>query len=52
VLGRFYLRREIRELKANAPDQWNLFLLATQAFRQMDANDQLSSYQILGRLRN
>jgi len=48
--GRPYLRRDIRDLKNNFPDQWNLFILATRAFRQIDASDPLSSYQILGML--
>ena len=40
-------RLEIRQLEANA-DQWNLFMLAMQAFQNTDHSDPMSWYQIAG----
>lgn len=42
------VRREIRDLQANYPDQWNLFLLGMDALQKVDENDPLSYYQIAG----
>jgi hypothetical protein len=44
------IRREIRELQQNDPIQWNLFLLGLRALQTVDENDQLSFYQISGKL--
>jgi tyrosinase len=42
------IRREIRDLQTNSPDQWNLFLLGMDAFQKVKENDVLSYYQIAG----
>lgn len=42
------LRREIRSLQADFPDQWTLYLLGLKAFQEVDENDLLSYYQIAG----
>ncbi|KAF2681958.1 Di-copper centre-containing protein [Lentithecium fluviatile CBS 122367] len=46
--GRPHIRHEIRDLKDNYPDHWNLYILALRAFQQMDQSNPLSSYKILG----
>jgi tyrosinase len=38
------MRREVRDLKDNHPDQWNLYLLGLDALQQADQNDPLSYY--------
>lgn len=40
-------RLEIRQLEQNA-DQWNLFMLAMQAFQNTNHNDVMSWYQLAG----
>lgn len=40
-------RLEIRQLEQDA-DQWNLFMLAMQAFQNTDHNDVMSYYQLAG----
>lgn len=40
-------RLELRELAQDA-DSWNLYLLGLQRFMNVDENDQLSYYQIMG----
>lgn len=42
------IRREMRDLEKNYPDQWNLYLLALSEFQAIDENEQLSYYQIAG----
>src|ERR1700760_964394 len=44
----FPVRREIRDLQANYPDQWNLFLLGMDALQKVDEKNPLSYYQIAG----
>lgn len=46
--GAVPLRREVRDLQKNFPDQWNLFLLGLVNFQQVDADDLLSYYQLAG----
>ena len=40
-------RLEIRQLEAQ-PDQWNLYMLAMQAFQQTSHNDVMGWYQLAG----
>lgn len=47
--GAVPLRREIRDLQNNFPDQWNVYLLGLKDFQETDENDPLSYYQIAGR---
>ncbi|KAF2847615.1 Di-copper centre-containing protein [Plenodomus tracheiphilus IPT5] len=50
--GHVYVRREIRDLKTNYPDQWNLYLLALESLQWTDQEDPYSYYglaQIHGR---
>ena len=42
------MRREIRDLQQNYPQQWDLFCLGLLAFQSIDESDQLSYYQIAG----
>ncbi|KAF2396866.1 Di-copper centre-containing protein [Trichodelitschia bisporula] len=42
------VRREIRDLQANFPDQWNLFILGLAAFQKLPASDPMSYYQLSG----
>jgi tyrosinase len=42
-----YPRLEIRQLRNNA-DQWNLYLLGMERFKNKDKNDRLGFYQIAG----
>jgi tyrosinase len=42
--GNVPLRREVRDLENNHPDQWNLYLLGLDALQQTDQNDPLSFY--------
>ncbi|SLM36604.1 Uncharacterised domain, di-copper centre [Lasallia pustulata] len=42
------IRREIRDLEENFPDQWNLYLLGLDAFMHVDENEPLSYYQVAG----
>ena len=42
------IRREMRDLERNYPDQWNLYLLALSEFQAIDENEQLSYYQVAG----
>ena len=46
--GSVPLRREIRDLQSNFPDQWNLYLLGLQALQNVDTSDMQSYYQIAG----
>ncbi|QSZ31852.1 hypothetical protein DSL72_001421 [Monilinia vaccinii-corymbosi] len=46
--GSVPLRREIRDLQRNFPDQWTLYILGLQAFQQLDEKDDLSYYGICG----
>ncbi|KAH9878874.1 hypothetical protein J1614_002309 [Plenodomus biglobosus] len=42
--GHVYVRREIRDLKTNYPDQWNLYLLALESLQWTDQADPYSYY--------
>jgi len=44
-----YPRREIRDLEANDPDQWNIYLLGLQRFQSVHQDDKLSYFQIAGK---
>ncbi|KAF2259352.1 Di-copper centre-containing protein [Lojkania enalia] len=46
--GSLPLRREIRDLQANYPDQWNLYLLGLADLQKKPATDLLSYYQLAG----
>lgn len=46
--GSVPLRREIRDLQRNFPDQWTLYILGLQAFQQLDQKSDLSWYGIAG----
>lgn len=46
--GSLPLRIEIRDLQANHADQWNLYLLALDAFKNQDEKSDLSYYGIAG----
>ena len=46
--GSIYPRYEIRELHANFPNQWTLFILAMQQFEAEDQAQFLSYYDISG----
>lgn len=48
--GSVPLRREIRDLQANYPDQWNLYILGLEAFKANDETFELSYYEIAGTL--
>lgn len=42
------MRREIRDLQQNYPQQWDLFCLGLLGLQSIDESDQLSYYQIAG----
>ncbi|RAL58966.1 hypothetical protein DID88_009257 [Monilinia fructigena] len=46
--GSVLLRREIRDLQHNFPDQWTLYILGLQSFQQLDEKSDLSWYGIAG----
>ncbi|KAF1911531.1 hypothetical protein BDU57DRAFT_461208 [Ampelomyces quisqualis] len=46
--GNVPVRREVRDLKENYPDQWNLYLLGLAALEWSDQNDSLSYYSLAG----
>ncbi|KAF7890194.1 hypothetical protein EAF00_008509 [Botryotinia globosa] len=46
--GSVPLRREIRDLQRNFPDQWTLYILGLQSFQQLDQKSDLSWYGIAG----
>lgn len=45
-LGNVPVRREIRDLQNNYPDQWSLYLQGLEALHWSDQNDPLSLYGI------
>jgi tyrosinase len=45
------LRREIRDLKDNHPDQWNLYILALSAMQMVEQEDDSSYYAVAGECR-
>ncbi len=49
LIGSIPIRREIRDLQTNSPDQFNLFLLGLREFQGVDENQLLSYYQIAGK---
>ena len=46
--GAIPLRREVRELQANSPELWTLYLLGLQRFQQVTEDKPLSYFQIAG----
>jgi tyrosinase len=46
--GSVPIRREIRDLQKNYPQQWDLFCLGLLALQSVDESDDLSYYQISG----
>ena len=46
--GSVPLRLELRDLEQSQPDQWNLYLLALDAFQKLDGTSDLSYYGIAG----
>lgn len=46
--GSVPLRREVRDLQAHFPDQWNLYLLGLEALQGIDENNLTSYYQLAG----
>jgi hypothetical protein len=46
--GSVPLRREIRDLQQNYPQQWDRFCLSLLALQNVNESDQLSYYQIAG----
>ncbi|KAF2187121.1 Di-copper centre-containing protein [Zopfia rhizophila CBS 207.26] len=46
--GSVPVRREIHDLKASYPDQWNVYILGLRAFQLADQTDPKSFYQIAG----
>ena len=47
-IGPIPVRRELRDMKKNFPDQWNLYLLGLERFKQVDEKEPLSFFQIAG----
>jgi tyrosinase len=41
-------RREVRDLKNNFPDQWNVYMLGLRSFQMSEQSDPLSYYAIAG----
>jgi hypothetical protein len=50
-VGDVPLRREIRDLKDNHPDQWNLYILALSAMQMVNQGDDSSFYAVAGECR-
>jgi tyrosinase len=48
--GNSFLRREVRDMKANYPDQWNLYLLALDQLHIVNQEDPFSYYGLAGKL--
>jgi tyrosinase len=48
-VGDVPLRREVRDLKDNYPDQWNLYILALEAMQMTDPQDESSYYAVAGK---
>ncbi|KAF1842823.1 Di-copper centre-containing protein [Cucurbitaria berberidis CBS 394.84] len=46
--GNVFVRREVRDLKENYPDQWNLYLLGLEALHWTDQSDPYSFYGLAG----
>ncbi|ORY14554.1 hypothetical protein BCR34DRAFT_599107 [Clohesyomyces aquaticus] len=46
--GHVPVRREIRDLQTNFPDQWNVYILGLRSFQLTDQSDPVSFYQIAG----
>ncbi len=47
-MGPIPIRRELRDLEKNYPDQWNLYILALADFQNVPESEQLSYYGIAG----
>lgn len=47
--GNPFLRLEVRDMKVNYPDQWNLYLLGLDQLHVTDQEDPLSYYGLAGR---
>lgn len=48
MIGPVPIRREIRSLEKDFPDQWTLYVLGLKVFQEADESDLLSYYQISG----
>jgi tyrosinase len=48
MVGHVPIRREIRDLKENFPEQFNLFILGLRSFQLSDQSDPESFYEIAG----
>ena len=48
MIGPVPIRREIRSLEKDFPDQWALYVLGLKVFQEADESDLLSYYQISG----
>ncbi|KAF2105402.1 hypothetical protein BDV96DRAFT_655683 [Lophiotrema nucula] len=46
--GHVPIRREVRDLKANYPDIWNVYMLGLRSFQLSEETDPKSYYQIAG----
>jgi len=46
ISGGVQPRMEIRDLQQNAPDQWNIYVLALAAMQLVDQSDYLSYFQL------
>lgn len=47
--GNVYIRREVRDMKDNFPDHWNLYLLGLDSLQNTDQNDPYSYYGLAGK---
>lgn len=47
-IGSIPIRREIRTLKSNFTDQWNLYVLGLISLQAVDESDPVSFYEIAG----
>jgi|SRR5690242_8705086 len=47
-LGNPFLRLEVRDMEANYPDQWSLYLLGLDQLHMTDQQDSLSYYGLAG----
>lgn len=45
------MRREVRDLKNNHPDQWNLYLMGLESLQWMDQSDPHSFYGLASKRR-
>ncbi len=50
VVGSVPIRRELRDLQANYPDVWNVFILGMKAYQAADEQQLTSYYQVAGKV--